>query len=189
MVEGKDTNVKQPSQVYLEGHASNIAIMRLKGDSVVNTCLDSKIKREAQWKKKSSISVKCNQIVAQLVENEKIVLPKISSTSERHMNQAKREVKKSIQAEIQEKWNSKVQKLVMQGNFTKLLIEEEENVTWQSIANKLPRNVLAFATRLGTNSLPRYGERENIHLPVWNTCTHCKHMSSGMKTTKIHMAP
>ena len=87
-------NVKQPSQVYLEGHASNIAIMRLKGDSVVNTCLDSKIKREAKWKKKSSISVKCDQIVAQLVENEKIVLPKVSSTSERHMNQAKREVKK-----------------------------------------------------------------------------------------------
>ena len=60
----------------------------------------------------------------------------------------------AIQVETQEKSKSKVNKLVKQGNFAKLLIEEMENATWKSIANKLPRNVVAFATRIGTDSLP-----------------------------------
>ena len=60
----------------------------------------------------------------------------------------------------------------MQGDFTQLLIEEEENVTWQSIARKMPRNILAFATRIGTNSLPspdnlkRWGKRKIINCPL-----------------------
>ena len=29
-------NVKQPSQIYLEGHASNMLLMRMKGDKTVN---------------------------------------------------------------------------------------------------------------------------------------------------------
>ena len=42
----------------------------------------------------------------------------------------------------------------MQENFTKLLIEEKKIVSWQSIIKKMSRNVLAFATRISTNSLP-----------------------------------
>ena len=41
----------------------------------------------------------------------------------------------------------------MQGDFSALLMEEKQNVTWQSISRKVPRNVMAFAARLSTNSL------------------------------------
>ena len=46
--------VKQPSHTYLEGHAGNFALMRLKGDNIVNKCIDSKLDREKQWKKKKN---------------------------------------------------------------------------------------------------------------------------------------
>ena len=71
--------VKQPSQLYLEGHAGNIAMMRIKGDIIVNKCLDSKINRETKWKKKSSTVVKCNNIVAELVKNNKLIIPRSTS--------------------------------------------------------------------------------------------------------------
>jgi hypothetical protein len=147
-------NVKQPSQLYMEGHAGNIAMMRMKGDILVNKCIDSKINREAKWTKKYSTASNCDKIFAQLVKEKKIVQPISGNTSQNIIDRAKKEVKKSIQVEVRNNWDTKVEKLVMQGNFTKLLIEEKENVTWQSIARKMPRNVMAFATRIGTNSLP-----------------------------------
>ena len=54
----------------------------------------------------------------------------------------------------------------MQGDFAKLLVEEKQSVTWQNIARKVPRNVMAFAARLSTNSLAspnnlkRWGKRK-----------------------------
>lgn len=88
------------------------------------------------------------------------------------MAKAKREVKKSVSEEIKERWNCKVRKLTMQGDFTGLLIEEEQSVTWQSIARKVPRNVMSFATRLSTNSLAspdnlvRWGKRKMGTCPL-----------------------
>jgi hypothetical protein len=128
--------------------------MRLKGDNIVNKCIDSKLDREKQWKKKTSRVVKCNKIYDNLVSNHVIPPRSQGSTSKRTITKAKKEVKKSVQNEVKDKWDKKVQKLVMQGNFTQLLIEEKENVTWQSIARKMPRSIMAFATRLGTTSLP-----------------------------------
>ena len=53
-----------------------------------------------------------------------------------------------------------------------LLIEENKNVTWQRIARKMPRNVMAFATQISTNSLPspdtlkRWGKRKVSNCPL-----------------------
>ena len=166
--------VKQPSQLYMEGHAGNIAMMRLKGDEVVNKCIDSKINREEKWKNKYSTATECNKMFAKLVEQHKIVQPTTGNISKTHISHAKKEIKKCIQAEVKDTWDTRVNKLVMQGNFTKLLIKENENVTWQSIARKMPRNVMAFATRICTNSLPspdnlkRWGKRKV------STCPLCK---------------
>ena len=41
-------NVKQPSKLYLEGHMGNYTMMRMKGDQVVNTTLDSQLARESR---------------------------------------------------------------------------------------------------------------------------------------------
>ena len=55
-------NIKQPSQVYHEGHTSNLALMTLKGDKTVQTCLQSKLAREFKLTRKSSTIVKCNNV-------------------------------------------------------------------------------------------------------------------------------
>ena len=64
--------VKQPSQLYVEGNAGNIAMMRLKGDENVNKCIDSKINSENKWKNKYLTASKCNNIFAKLVEEDAI---------------------------------------------------------------------------------------------------------------------
>ena len=51
------------------------------------------------------------------------------------IKKAKIGVKHAINEEVKEKWNTYVRKLTLQGEFTKLLIEEKESVTWQSIIN------------------------------------------------------
>ena len=55
-------NVKSPSQIYLEGHAGNFTLTRMKGDPTVNACLDSQLERESQWSRKSSTIVRCDQV-------------------------------------------------------------------------------------------------------------------------------
>jgi hypothetical protein len=40
---------KMPSQVYLEAHAGNYAMVRVKGDPIVNHALDSRLERESEW--------------------------------------------------------------------------------------------------------------------------------------------
>ena len=95
-------------------------------------------------------------------------------------------VKKSITEDIKDTWNGKVKKLLMQGDFASLLIEEKQCVTWQSIARKVPRNVMSFAARLSTNSLAsldnlrRWGKRKMGTCPLCGspnaTLAHITHM-------------
>ena len=73
------------------------------------------------------------------------------------------------------------EKLVMQVDFTKLLIEEKENVTCRSITNNVPREVLSLALNSATNTLPtpdnlrKWGKRMMSKCPCvptpahWNT--------------------
>ena len=164
-------NVKQPSQIYHEGHTGNLALMKMKGDKTVQTCIQSKLERESSWIKKSSTIVKSNETIAQLVANGTIAQPG-SSTTKKSMNSVKNAVKRSIKADVLYKWNTNVQQLTLQGEFTKLLIEEQSSVTWQSIIRKMPRNVMSFAARLSTNSLAtpsnlvRWGKRKMGSCPL-----------------------
>ena len=60
----------------------------------------------------------------------------------------------------------------MQVLFTKLLIEEKECITWQSIIRNVPRGVLSFALNSVTNTLPtpdnlrRWGKRLVSRCPL-----------------------
>ena len=44
--------------------------------------------------------------------------------------------------------------MVVQGEFTVILAEEEKDVAWKSIIYQVPRGVMAFSLRAATNSLP-----------------------------------
>ena len=48
--------IKSFTQLYKESHAVAHASVRLKADRTVNTALDAKIDREAQWIRKGSIT-------------------------------------------------------------------------------------------------------------------------------------
>ena len=107
-------------------------------------------------------------MIVDLVTQEKV--PAVTSLKQRILSE-KREVKSSIKEEIEDTWNTKVRSPTMQGDFVKLLIEEEQSVTWQSIIRKMPRNVMSFAARLCTNSLNspdnlvRWGKRNMSACP------------------------
>ena len=163
--------LKAPSHLYQESHAGNYTIMRLKGDEVVNHTLNSRLERESDWTCKSSTITFCDNILKQNIENDQIFIPTPTNTfnvaaSVRHeIPKAKVATKKSIQEYTTNQWNTKVEKLIMQGDFTKLLIEEKEDVTWKSIIYNIPKGVLSFALNSATNTLPtpdnlrRWGKR------------------------------
>jgi hypothetical protein len=163
--------VKQPSQIYLEGHTGNLALMRLKGDQTVQACINSKLERESNETQKSSTIVKSSQMIAGIVNTNQTSTMSYGTTLRQNITFAKRAVKLSVQEEVKEAWNNKVRKLTMQGEFANLLIEEKESVTWQSVIRKMPRNVMSFASRLSTNSLNspdnlvRWGKRKWVIVP------------------------
>ena len=80
-----------------------------------------------------------------------------------NINKAKKATKDTLKEESLKLWNEKVEKLVMQGDFIKLLAEEKENVTWQSMVYNLPKGILPFALKATTNTLntPDNGVRIN----------------------------
>ena len=61
----------------------------------------------------------------------------------------------------------------MQGEFVKLLIEEKQSITWQSIIRGLPRNILAFSVRLATDSLASPSNLKRWGKRVLATCPLC----------------
>jgi hypothetical protein len=172
-------NIKQPSTMYLEGHAGNHVSMKLKGDSVVNAALQSQVSREAQWSRKSSTVVACENMIVKCVDVDLFLIPTsentfdVTSAIRKEMHKAKKAIRKTINQEIKEAWDNKVSKLLMQGEFTKLLIEEKESVTWQSIVRGLPRNILAFSMRLATDSLPSPSTLKRWGKRVLATCPLC----------------
>ena len=145
--------------------------MRIKADSTVNLALDSRLERENLWTNKSSTIGQCDEIFQENLTADQFFIPTVEnsfsleSARRDQILKAKKASKDSINQQILDLWNSKVQDLTMQGDFTQLLIEEQQSVTWQSMIRGMPRGIMAFALRLSTNSLPspdnlkRWGKR------------------------------
>ena len=176
-------NVKSPSQLYKEAHAGNYAMMRSKGDEVVNHMLDSRLERESGWAKKFSTTSHMHTLWQENIENGQLQETHKDEPYEvkkRKVQVAKKAMQKSIKQETLECWNEKVRKLTFQGSFMDLLIEEKENVTWQSIASNVPKGVLSFALKATVNglntpdNLVRWGKRK------LNRCDLCGNRSDLM---------
>jgi hypothetical protein len=75
-------------------------------------------------------------------------------------------------------WNSVVQKLTFQGDFVKLLIEEETNVTWKSMCNNIPRGILSFALKAATNGLNTPDNLKRWGIRKTEKCELCKNFSN-----------
>ena len=180
--------VKAPSQLYMEGHAGNYTLMRIKGDPIVNHTLDSRLERESCWTNKSSTIVKCQQLLDMNIDNDNIFIPSTQNCPDvqharRHeIPRAKAAMKLSIEEETLQLWNSKVQKLTMQGDFANILIEEKQNVTWQAVVKNVPRGIMSFALNSVTNTLPspdnlkRWGKRVVSKCPLCSNTGTLQHI-------------
>ena len=174
--------IKTPSQLYHEAHSSSYAMMRIKGDQLVNHALDSRLERESQWKRKSSTIVQADKIFNKITDTIEINNPLHETEKNKVIQKAKKGVNKSIKEETLALWNQKVQKLTFQGDFASLLIEEETNVTWKSIVNNIPKGVLSFTLRASVNGLPtpdnlkRWGAKKCDKCPICGNFGNLEHI-------------
>jgi hypothetical protein len=165
--------VKMPSQVYLEAHAGNYAMVRLKGDPIVNHAVDSRLERESEWTKKHST---VNTVHTMWKENQEAInsVPHgEGSYDAKKIKKAKKVMRDSVNNETINYWNNKVKGLTFQGDFINLVIEEKSNVTWKSIINNIPRGVLSFALKSIVNGLNTPDNLKRWKIRQTNKCELC----------------
>ena len=183
--------IKAPSQLYKEAHTGTYTMIRLKGDKIVNQALDSRLERESSWIKKSSTIVGADKIFNINIDNKKITPPTIETESERKViiHKSKKVISKSIQEETTAIWNDKIKKLTLQGDFAKILIEEQTNVTWKSIINNIPKGVLSFALKASVNglntpdNLKRWGARKMDKCQICGIFANLEHVLNWCATS------
>ena len=160
---------KLPSQMYTEAHAGTYAMIRVKGDPLVNHALDSKLERESAWTRKHSTVSNMQQMWNKNLKENKVDKPSQDIThieKRKQLIKGKKAMKNSIKEETLNIWNTKVKKLTFQGKFVDLVIEEQENITWKSILNNTPKGILSFAMKASVNglntpdNLKRWGKRQ-----------------------------
>ena len=174
-------NIKAPSQIYNEAHAGSYAIIRSKGDKVVNHALDSRIERESAWKKKHSTIVSMQNMWKENIEQNKIQPAQEEdsfATKQTNAQHAKKAMQGSVKNETINNWNTRVKKLTFQGDFIKLLIDEKESVTWQSISNNIPKGVLSFALKACSNGLNTPDNLKRWGIRKTDKCELCKNRST-----------
>ena len=139
--------------------------MRSKGDEIVNHALDSRIERESAWTRKHSTVVAMQEMWKDNIEQNRIQPAHEDDTfadKRKNVQHAKKVMQGSVKSQTISNWNTRVKKLTFQGDFLKLLIDEKENVTWQSISNNIPKGILSFALKACSNGLPEeMGHQKN----------------------------
>ena len=105
--------VKAPSQLYKEAHAGNYAIVRTKGDKIVNHALDSRLERETAWTRKNSTLVEVDKMWKTYQEK----TPTNSAQDEesyevqiKDVKIAKKFMKDSVKQQTLCEWNTRVKK-------------------------------------------------------------------------------
>ena len=164
----------------------------MKADRNVNLALQSQLSRESQWVGKSSTLVQCHSIFEEISEN--IMVPTrdncldFEKTVAEQMPKLKEAAKDQVQFIYLEKWNEKVKKLIIQGDFLNLLISEQSNVSWKSIIYGVPRGVMQFAMRSSTNTLATSDNLKRWKKVASDTCKMClKPNCRPSKATLFHI--
>ena len=107
----------------------------------------------------------------------------VASSTMAEVPKLKKAANEVIASSYLDYWNEVAKGLTMQGDFLRLLAEEESNMTWQSFKYSLPKGVLGWAARAATNSLAtpdnlfRWGKR------VDSSCKLCQ----SPKCTLFHI--
>ena len=183
-------NIKTPSQLYLEGHAGNYLSCKLKADSNVQLAIESQLSRESQWTNKTSTIVQCEAIFQQVSEDNLIPTRDNCHNFESSLASQTPILKKAVRQEVQsiytDIWKDKVQKLVIQGDFIKLLESEQSNVTWKSIIFGVPKGVMAFAMRSATNTLATPDNLKRWKKTASDNCQMCRQPGRPPAKATLH---
>ena len=83
--------------------------------------------------------------------------------------------KKLIQSKVLEASQAQAEELVFQGEFARLLVEEESCIDWQGLIHSLPRGLLSFAARLTSNTLASPDNLARWRKIVDPRCQLCDH--------------
>ena len=81
------------------------------------------------------------------------------------------EAKKKVEAIFRRKSSQAVGKLGFQGDMLKFLEEEERDISWKATIFKVPRGVMAWAVRAGTNTLATPDNLARWGRPVDTKCS------------------
>ena len=165
-------NIPTISELYQECHSLAHSQSRIKGDSLVNSALDSKISRESKWTRQ--LSTVCTS-----EDQHKRAISDITNDTEvQTWKTTKQAVKKTIQQDRKSYWSENIQQLIFQGDFLKLLHQEENDITWKSIIYDMPTNVLRFAVNASINCLPTNDNLSRWGKKTSNKCKLCNNVGT-----------
>ena len=169
--------IKPPSQVYLEGHAGNFLNMKVRGDPVVQEALSVALAREEVWSRKSSTICECREIFNE-VEESNFVPTELNTyncqtASRIALPNLKKATNQIVARKFLNKYNDQAEDLTFQGEFIKLLHDEQQDITWKSYIYAVPRGVMSFAMRASTNSLATPDNLARWGKVVDPTCKMC----------------
>ena len=103
-------SIKMPSQLYKEAHAGNYALIRSKGDRLVNHAIDSRLERESTWSRKYSTVTSMHNMWQENVNESKIQAPleDLSYATPAILNKSKKAMLKSVQTQTLNYWNERI---------------------------------------------------------------------------------
>ena len=170
-------SIKPVSQVYLEGHLGAYLNTMLVADFDTQEALRCAEEREGEWVHRSSTILQCKGIVEEMKEEEECFIPTPENTN---TFQATARVEKPKILVAAKKKVSEIYKrrsaeaaaqLGFQGQLLTLLEEEDQDISWKSLIYRVPRGVMAWAVRAGTNTLATPDNLSRWGKQVDTTCS------------------
>ena len=171
--------LKQPSQLYLEGHLGAHIQSSILGDPDTQEAIKNRLARERQWTNKSSTTVECQEMFETLDLDQ--YPPRLQdnpghvTTIRLEMPVFKAAANVLVKAKVLEASQTQSRELVLQGEFARLLEEEKSCIDWQGLIHSLPRGLLSFAARLTSNTLASPDNLARWRKVVDPRCKLCDH--------------
>ena len=151
--------IKPVSQVYLEGHLGAYLNTMLVADPDTQEALRCAEEREGEWVHRSSTSLQCKGIVEEMKEETQCFIPTpentntFQATARVEKPKILVEAKKKVSEIYRRRSAEAAARLGFQGQMLTLLEEEDQDISWKSLIYRVPRGVMAWAVRAGTNTL------------------------------------
>ena len=133
--------------------------------------------REGNWTRKSSTLMECKEIFEEMKEGDECTIPTpencrtFAATVRIEKPKIMKIAKDKVAKVFAKRSSEKVEATPFQGQMLSLLEQEGQDVSWKSTIFRVPRGVMAFAVRAGTNTLATPDNLARWGRPVSKTCS------------------